>query len=334
MNWSIERTRSSTSTISTGEPSSRIAAALRVRHLAQPRVERPDDEVLLAAERVHDQPVVPVASLSSTTGSSSSSRRRRPARSSSCAATTSPTFCPSTVTNWRCSSDRTSAAVRAAAGRCGCAGRRTARRRSSTSTARMHRERDRQLQVERRALAGPVVMRTDPPTLRPMSCTTSSPTPRPEILGHPGAVEKPGRKRNSSSSALVMPAGHLGACQPALDDLAAEPSRSMPPPSSDTVTWQHPGAVAGLQADRAGLGLAGRGSRCRASRCRDPPRCGSGASSGASSLSRMSRSTSVWSPSTSSRPACRASRAMSRTSRGKPCMPSAKGRIRLTITSR
>ena len=52
---SIDRTRSSTSTIRTGQPSSRTEAAVDVGRLAQAGVERPDLEVALAEEGVDDQ---------------------------------------------------------------------------------------------------------------------------------------------------------------------------------------------------------------------------------------------------------------------------------------
>ena len=90
-----------------------------------------------------------------------------------------------------------------------------------------------------------------------MLCTTSSPTPRPETAVTCSLVEKPGRKRKSSSSASPSRRAIAGSARPALDDLGAEPLQVDAAAVVAEDQLEHPGAVAGLQADRAGRGLAG-----------------------------------------------------------------------------
>ena len=82
-----------------------------------------------------------------------------------------------------------------------------------------------------------------------MLCTTSSPTPRPEISVTFSLVEKPGRNRKSSSSASLSRPAIGGGGQPLLDDLGAEPLQVDAPAVVAEDDLEHPRAVAGLQPD-------------------------------------------------------------------------------------
>ena len=70
-------------------------------------------------------------------------------------------------------------------------------------------------------------------------------------------VEKPGRKRKSSSSASPSRRAIAAVGQPALDDLGAEALEVDAAAVVGQDQLEHPGAVAGLQADGAGRRLAG-----------------------------------------------------------------------------
>ena len=180
-------------------------------------------------------------------------------------------------------------------------------------------------------LPGRLAIRTEPRTDCTMLWTTSRPTPRPEISVTCSLVEKPGRKRNSSSSASPSRWATAALVSPRSTTLVRRRSRSMPRPSSLRVIWSIPArwwASSGWPPERA----------CRARRSSGDSIPWSIALRirwlrGASSRSRMSRSTPVVSPATSNRACLPMSRARSRTSRGKPRMPSASGRIRLASTS-
>ena len=69
--------------------------------------------------------------------------------------------------------------------------------------------------------------RTVPRTRLTMSCTTSRPTPRPEMSVTVPFVEKPGRNRNSSSSASLSRSAASRVDQASRDDCsrAASPRR-------------------------------------------------------------------------------------------------------------
>ena len=243
--------------------------------LAQPGVERADVEVALAEERVDDHPNRWLRSLDDD----HRHRRRRPrptrGSSSTWAASTSPIGWSSSR---KCGRPSSTADLvprdHGRSGRSGSGGTRTARRRSATSRARMTDIGDRQLEREPGPLPRPATRPGPrPPTDLTMLCTTSSPTPRPEISVTASLVEKPGRKRNSSSSASVEPAGHRLGGEPSLDDLGPEPVRVDPPAVVGERDLEHPGAVAGLQPDQARRGP-----------CRRPPRSSGGSIAWSSAL--------------------------------------------------
>ena len=68
--------------------------------------------------------------------------------------------------------------------------------------------------MNRKSLAGRDVEETEPPTDLAISCTASSPTPRPEMSVTSFAVEKPGRNRKSNSSASENFAAISGGANP------------------------------------------------------------------------------------------------------------------------
>ena len=114
-------------------------------------------------------------------------------------------------------------------GRSGSAGRRTARRRSRTSRARMTDIVIGSWRMNRVPLPGRLLTRTDPPTACTMLCTTSSPTPRPEIsVTAPWSRSRGGR---GSRAARPRSAGRPSrrVARPLLDDLGAEPLEVDPP---------------------------------------------------------------------------------------------------------
>ena len=136
--------------------------------------------------------------------------------------------------------------------------------------------------------------RTRPPTDRTMSWTTSSPTPRPEI----SVTEPPwSRTRGGRGTRAARPRSggrpSRAEASPLRTTLSRKPGRVDPPAVVAHGDLEHPRAVAGLQADDA-----------RSPPCRRPPARSGGSMawsralrirwlSGASSLSRMSRSTPV-----------------------------------------
>ena len=105
-------------------------------------------------------------------------------------------------------------------------------------------------------------IRTTPPTVLAMSCTTSSPTPRPEISVTASLVEKPGRKRNSSSSASFKRAAISAEASPLRMTFSRSLAGSTPRPSSVTVIWSVPAL---WRASRRIRPLASLPSRTRSS---------------------------------------------------------------------
>ena len=142
-----------------------------------------------------------------------------------------------------------------------------------------------------------------------------------------------GEEEEVEQLGLAQPAGHRGLGQPALDDLGAQALEV------DAAAVVARGPVWSIPARwRASRRIVPAGGLPAARRSSGDSRPWSSALrirwlSGASSRSRMSRSTPVASPTTSNRASLPSSRARSRTSRGKPRMPSASGRIRLASTS-
>ena len=176
-------------------------------------------------------------------------------------------------------------------------------------------------------------MRTLPPTLRMVSCTTSSPTPRPENSVTTLAVVKPGRNRNSSSSASLILRTTSALFRPRSTIFRRSLSRSTPPPSSRDRDLQHAGPVAGLQPDRAG----GRLARARANLGRLDPVIDRVADQVRERRFELLQDVAIdlGLLAVDDEPRLLAQRpAMSRTSRGRPWTPSPNGRIRLTMTSR
>ena len=129
MNWSIERIRSSTSAISTGEPSSRMAAALTFGTLPSRGSSGRTTRSCSPRNASTISPYCPSASLSSSTGSSSPGGGvpgQVEQLGGQHQADVLPVHGDELPVLQRAD---LGAAARAAAGRCGCAGRRKARRR-------------------------------------------------------------------------------------------------------------------------------------------------------------------------------------------------------------
>ena len=176
-------------------------------------------------------------------------------------------------------------------------------------------------------------MRTLPPTLRMVSWTTSSPTPRPENSVTTLAVLNPGRNRNSSSSASCILRTTSVRVQAAVDDLPAQLLQIDAAAVVGDGDLQHPGPVAGFQSNRAGGGLARAGAnlgrldpvidgvadqvRERRFELLQDVAIDLGLLAVDDELRLLSQGPT-----------------MSRTSRGRPWTPSPNGRIRLTMTSR
>ena len=111
--------------------------------------------------------------------------------------------------------------------------------------------------MNRVPLPGRLAIRTEPRTACTMLCTTSSPTPaagdgRDLLLGREAREEE-----EVEQLGLAQPAGHRGVGQPALDDLGAQALEVDAAAVVGQDQLEHPGAVAGLQADGAGRRLAG-----------------------------------------------------------------------------
>ena len=104
-----------------------------------------------------------------------------------------------------------------------------------------------------------VSIRTVPPSCCIMLWTTSSPTPRPESSVTSLVVEKEGRKRNSSSSASLMPETNSSLASFPLQDLLLEPVQIDAPSVVLDLDAQGAGLVAGGYGEGAGLGLAQTG---------------------------------------------------------------------------
>ena len=81
---------------------------------------------------------------------------------------------------------------------------------------------------------------TRPPTSFTIVCTASSPTPRPEISETDSFSVKPGRKRNSNSSASVIPWVVSGVVSRRSTTAFRTASGSTPQPSSATVISSMP----------------------------------------------------------------------------------------------
>ena len=181
-------------------------------------------------------------------------------------------------------------------------------------------------------LPGEVSARTVPPTSWTMLWTTSRPTPRPEISVTCPAVENPGRKRKSMSSASVSFSAMSAGARPRSATLVRMDSGSSPRPSSRTVMFNSPAEWRASRTTRAASSLPAAALT-------------SGVSMpwstafrrrwfrGASSRSRMSRSTRVSLPRIVSLAFLPRSRATSRTRRENPAVPSLKGRMRLSTTA-
>ena len=163
-------------------------------------------------------------------------------------------------------------------------------------------------------------------------CTTSRPTPRPEISVTCLAVLKPGRKRKSNSSRSLSRLARSAGCIPRSTTLRRMDSASMPRPSSTTRTISWPAwcrasttirACSGLPCWRRTSGVSRPWSQALRMMWL----------SGASRRARMSRSTGTSAPMMSRRTLLPSCLATSRTMRGNPETPSPKGRMRLPITS-